>query len=652
MKAKKILFALTFCIGTHELFSMGHISTQSHTGRINDIQPIYSMRDVNASFYTAGNDGFIIKWNKNGTGEHYQVSNLQVKMITRNPQTDDIAVYETDGTTMHKVTVFNSKCEKVFSKKFTDSISALAYSSRGKYLIIGMNAINGTFILDAKTGNVSKRPNDIPGIVGMVQTGESEKTAVFYLKSGAIVYYSLTGMKQKAKFVTVPNLTQPMLVGEGKMKNRFLAGIRDNFIYIIDATSGRTLTQFTANKPFIITSAGSSEEKQGLYFVTDNGKTHALSLVDNSMLETLLHGNTAIEPKHLKNFTGLNGGESFTCASKNAENIILSTQQGNVYTMTDIPESEMYSLFALTETIYEKINDIASQKNEFYVLTQNAIFKTAYETKLADRLASNPSQTNIMLYENDAILWSRGTKKAVQKVSLDKTDSRTPLFSPKTELRALKACGTKLVYVMGTSTVGLYDMEKQANVEIYKGTSIQDAVLIDDKTLFVAKTSTGANDSAIILVNIQTQETLPLKFQANVAFSLSYNYTEENSQLYGISIATTNKNAKTEMFTMNPQTRVFSSLFRFQEEDNAAFTVSEQPNVYTNIGKNQIRECNTKTRKITVFKRSASMPVKVAASKEKIAVLNSNGSISWFNPNSQEILSDWYYTVEGEWMEF
>ncbi|WP_308687178.1 hypothetical protein, partial [uncultured Treponema sp.] len=92
--------------------------------------------------------------------------------------------------------------------------------------------------------------------------------------------------------------------------------------------------------------------------------------------------------------------------------------------------------------------------------------------------------------------------------------------------------------------------------------------------------------------------------------------------------------------------------FTLQAEDATAFTELEYPFVFTNIGKNQVRSYNISAGKTTVFRRSASMPLKAAASKDRVAVLNYNGSISWYNPSSQILLADWYLTTDGDWIEF
>ena len=46
------------------------------------------------------------------------------------------------------------------------------------------------------------------------------------------------------------------------------------------------------------------------------------------------------------------------------------------------------------------------------------------------------------------------------------------------------------------------------------------------------------------------------------------------------------------------------------------------------------------------------MPLKVAGNGNRIAVLNRNGSVSWYNPDTSNVLSDWNMTADGQWSEF
>ncbi|MBP3366903.1 MAG: hypothetical protein J6K96_07935 [Treponema sp.] len=651
---KKKLSLLASALISAGAFCQTVASTQSHEGAVNQLFPFETASSQSDAFLSAGNDGFIIKWSADGMGDHYQVSNLQIKLVARSPATGDIAVYETDGSATHRVTVMDpSSYAKKFSRKFTSPVSSLSFSAKGRYLFAGTAAVNGLFILNAHTGTIIKKAADVSGIVTMAMTGDSEKTALLYSQSGTISYFDLAGMKLKAKFAAAGSLEQAIIFGSGKFANRFLAGVRGGMIYIIDATSGKTLGQYPASSPLIFASRAGHDEKQGLYFITDDGRTYSLRLIDEQMLQKLVTGGFAAAPLIIKNFTGLDSRDKFTCAAKNSSTVMLGSRSGNIYTMTDIPESELYSLFAITENMYEKVLDIAAFGGSYYVLAGNAVFKTSYDSKAMTRLCPGFSQKNLLMCEDGSmLLWSRNSEKPVQLVPPEGADSPRTLFTPESQLQSLRVSGSTIIYVLGASDVITYDINTGSSRTLYSGTSVQDAVIADESTAIVAKTKTGSTDSALVSVNIQTQETVPLKFTGNVAFSLSLGGPQKNDALYGISISTANGSPRTQAFSYMIKSGIQSTLFSLQAEDSGAFTAADYPFVFTNIGKNQVRANNISTKRSTVFRRSASMPLKAVPSGNRLAVLNYNGSISWYNPNSQALLADWYLTADGQWFEF
>ena len=94
--------------------------------------PFESETTQDKSFYSIGNDGFIIKWADDGMGEHYQITDMQLQMVVRNPATGDIAVYDTDGISVHRVSVLNSKTfARRYTKRFTDSVTSISFSEKG-----------------------------------------------------------------------------------------------------------------------------------------------------------------------------------------------------------------------------------------------------------------------------------------------------------------------------------------------------------------------------------------------------------------------------------------------------------------------------------------------------------------------------------------
>ena len=78
---KKLVSVFCFIFIAYILFADVHVSTQPHFGQIND------MEMTSNSLFTVGQDGYVINWKHDGTGEHYQISDLEATDEIQDPRT-------------------------------------------------------------------------------------------------------------------------------------------------------------------------------------------------------------------------------------------------------------------------------------------------------------------------------------------------------------------------------------------------------------------------------------------------------------------------------------------------------------------------------------------------------------------------------------
>lgn len=656
---KKLICAsiLILFAGIFHVTAEATISSQAHDDMVTHIAPLETSFVNDTSLISSGKDGFLIKWDESDSGEHYQITDLQIKLIARSPNTKEIAVYETDGVSIHRISVWNwDTLTRKYAKRFPDSVTALSYSEKGTYLLVGTAAMNGVYVLNAQTGSIAKKPANAPSICSLLKTGDSEKNLIMYSQTGSIVYYNLTSNKQKAKFSAEPRLEQICLFGSGDTKNRFIAGYKENTVYILDALSGKNIAVYPSNQALVFTSR--SDYEDGLYFTSTNGKEYQLKKVTNEFLKKQVTASSdavynPAAPLLLKKFTGLKGKDYFTSAGKNINLIYLGSSSGNIYKMNAIPESEKLTLFPISEKKYEKIYDICSDSQDIYCLTERGIFKTSYETNAASKIASNSMNTNIIKYGEGAILWAKDRRTSVQYVKLNGSyEAPQVLFTPVNILTSLKLFNNKLIYIEGNSSVNIYDISTGEKTEVYTGSALQDAILYSNTFAYIAKTAAIEPLTALVQVNLETGETLPIKFTGTIAYSLCYDETKENSPFYGITISTENSKTYTKVFSFQPKTNTTLSLLKIQDEDSDAVTLLEGSNLFTNIGKTAVRSYSLTKKKSVQLKRSASLPLKADSTSDMTAVLNRDGSITWYKTENATPLADWYLTLDGEWISF
>ena len=633
---KRIFTAVSALILTAAvLTAQSHISTQAHQEEVSTIIPASDSGEFEQSYFSVGKDGFLIKWSSDDQGEHYQITDLEIKMAVVSPNKKEIAVYETDGGTTNRVSVWNwDTLSRKYARRFSDSITSLSYSKKGTYLIVGTATVDGAVFINTQSGAVINKISDSTGIINYATTSESEKTAVMYSPAGNLSYYNLTTGRLKQKFTTIQGLSQTVLFNN----SLYLAGVVDDTIYVCHALTGKILKTVQAESPIILT----SENDSSLFYMENNGKgQYTFEKLENENNQGMT------PPRIIKTMKGPRGNERIVCGTKMDNSIMLGSKSGAVYKMSAQPETEIEQIPLLTENTYDKILDMCPYGEDFYFLTRNAIYKSSYDTGIVNRLGTNPNQTQIISYGDKVILWSKGTKETVQLYDYSKPEI-TDLFTPKTSLQSVRLFGNIIVEMESNSYVNTYNMDTKEYTQVYAGAGLQDAVIMNDDKLYVAKSFATNPKSALLCVDTTTKETVPMNLTGNVSFALSVN----GNDIYGINIISEGQARKTTVFKFNTVSKQTLSILKFNDEDPDAFTYLKYPFLYTNIGKDTIRSCNLSMSKNFAFRRSASLPIKVCQNATRVVILNKDGSISWYNSDRPPVLADWYLTKDGQWFEF
>ena len=634
MKLKKLICTLLiFIIPTLMIFAQTQKSKQPHNGKV---QTIVEYGD---NFFTAGDDGFVIKWLPDGTGEHFQISDLEIKLIAVSPNGTDIAVYETDGFSIHRISEWNWKTlTRKSAKRFTDSIVSLEYSAKGTYLMAGTSSVDGMLFLDPKTKltplSVVKEST---GTVTVAKTGKTEKTVLMYNPEGILSYYNLADGSKVQEFECVALLEQPTLL----YNNVYLAGVKNDSINIVKATTGELSTTIPAKNPIIIKS-----DTSDLHYVEFDEENDRFILKQVPLKKSDLQ----FIPVELQYFTMGDIEEISVATYSELNGLVYGTSSGALFQNGLYPSSEAIdiTLTRVTETAHHRISDIIFIDTNYYFITNNNIYTGKILEKETSILAENINSTNLVSLGNDLILWSANESKPVYKLVMndDGSTNLVQLFEIDKPITSLTVSQKGIVTITGNSNVYLYDFEKNTNESIYSSSGLQDAILVDDENIFVAKTAVTNPTSALINININTKETVPHPVKGDIMFSLESQEKAGTKQIYGVSIISSNGKKTTEIFSYVPATKTYSPLLQWADEDTSAFVKVINGVIYTNIAKSGARSLNLSTKKSASLKRSASLPKDIAGNKNYIVTVNQDGSLTWYNNTTSAKLENWNFTAE------
>ena len=182
-KTLHTIFFAAALLSALPLASESHVSNQKHEGEIGAVS---ASRDGSA-FFTAGDDGFLIKWTDDGQGEHYQISDMSVKLCALSPDGKTIAAYETDGGLVNRVSLWDfDTLQRKYARRFADAVTSLSFSAKGTYVIVGTASVEGAIFLRASDGRVADVLKDSTGIISYAVTSASEKTLCTYSPVGFI----------------------------------------------------------------------------------------------------------------------------------------------------------------------------------------------------------------------------------------------------------------------------------------------------------------------------------------------------------------------------------------------------------------------------------------------------------------------------------
>ena len=627
---KKLLFALCFIFISFNLFCDVHVSSQPHYGQIND------MEMTESSLFTVGQDGYVINWRHDGSGEHYQISDLEIKMIAKNPKNDNIAIYETDGYSINRISVWDwSTQKKVFAKRVPYTVSSLQYTEKGSYLMVGTTSEEGIYFLDQKGDVISKIKESVE-MVTFALSSKTEKSCVLYTPMGYLEYINLSTREKKAEIAIEQSLEQPVLFSNDLL----FAGVKNNLIYVYNSVTGTLQTRIQAKKPLIAT----SRDDNSLYFLDFDGTNYTLKMVSAD------YANISARPVILK-YINTEENSEITAVSKSYDTLYAACKDGSIHYIDLEPSAELSVMTEGSKQVYSRIYDIASVDDVFFFLTETSVFTSSYTGKTIEPITSNiGNYTNLITKDEESIiLWSKGKMQPIMFVSAENGWTGKSIYTPSKSLQNVKLFNNKLVIIEGGSTVKLYDFDTGRTKSVFNGTGIQDALLFTDDELYIAKTASTTPKSPLIQVDVQTLENVSLPVTGEVSFGLS-NGTNGGNVFYGVLYSS--ENNQTQIYSYSPATKQCSPIMTWNEEDTQAFTWFNNGILYTNIGRDQIYGINIRTRKGFVYKRFAALPVKTTGNNNLLLVLNKDGSVSWYNAKSNTLYASWYITLSGEWISF
>lgn len=572
--------------------------------------------EATQSFFAAGKDGFIACY-PYGTlkPEIWQVSVMPIRRIAVHPTKASIAVYETDGFGVHKISLWDWQTKRqLYAKRFASSVLSLSWSAQGTYLFVGTASTEGITVLDVE-GNVKKVYPRPPGIVLLAATGPSEKSIVTYGEMGRLVYADIAKQSILTQYDTEDRLENPELI-----KNYTnIIGYKDGNVVVIKAASGEVQETYPACSALF---AGKITDSVPVWIEKgENAKRWYLCQgAKKSAAFTLPY------PAHI------------TAARHAGESIVIGADDGRLYRLQQDTDA-VVTLTELNSDTARPIHDICAKDSGVYMLSDTALYVSRSPSEKPEPYIQNISAERCTAYGRGFLFWSN--VKAAPLYYAEKGAAPTALYRLREPLNSISVYGNIIAAVQRFSGLILLDGKSGKKLFTYKAAGLQEAVQVDDTFTLIAKSTGGVIRQPLLLINIKTSETIPLPLEGDIAFSLRANEKVKNTfSCFRLKIE---DSEQTDLITItldpsHPARSSFATALSYNDEDLQASLYDDGEAVLTNLGKNQLVYYDKNSKSIQRLIRDYALSRKALMTDTHIVSLNYDGSLSWFLRRNMELL--------------
>lgn len=599
--------------------------TRKHTDTVTTIAPIPGTDN----FFSSGKDGFVSYITSDGLQQIWQISEIPIKKLAVDSSGKRIAAYETDGFSIHRISVWDwEKRQRLYAKRFKDAVTSLSWSAKGSFLLVGNSSLEGITILEGNSGRYKSVFTQSPGMVTLALTGASENSIITFGPSGNIQYTDLNNGKERASYLAERDLSQPILLNN----NLVIAGYYDGAIYTVDATSGKTIRTYEANDPIL--SAQSSDRQPNWFENTEDGIV--LKVGENIPVPILA------------------GSQKISAAASLDTRIVFGTETGELYSIPRNNEkSEIYNPQPLASNDIQHIDDITTDGTRLFILSSGSVFITSGYGAAPVFAFSGMNANKITLVEDGLLFWSSSKNSSLVYTTFD-GENRREVYKPQEGIVSLSVYGNVVSCVVGTSSAVVLDIKEEKVPFVFNGAGLQDAVLINSERLAISKSSTRISPHALLVVNTRTGETVPVPVEGDLVYALSR--AQGNRGVLHAYRIINEPSAATEVISIEIDPSSISTtkttvLARYAEEDMKATLTSNSGTILITLGKTSLVELQIRNGRQDSLERDYTLPSKPFFMYQYLVSLNQDGSITWYNRNKKSLICTAFISNDGFWVE-
>jgi hypothetical protein len=613
--------------------ALSDILPEKHAGALT------SLVHTGTVILSAGADGFLGIWDESAALDRFQISPFRIEAVTKHPEKNEVCVIEYAGADKYRVSAWDyTKKEKLFSLDFDDRVRGISYSAAGGLIIAAAEGETGLRLLDALTGEVLEAFESPPGTAAIAATGRAERNMLAYFPgAGEIVYMDLPRGDESGRFSAEAGVSSPIVFGG----NRYLAGMKGAELVVLDAATGAVLGRNSAVGQNSLLCAGGDE----FYCLSRNkggARLYRFGIDRSGRLENR-------EGLSLS-FAADGDPETITSISANGS-AALGTRDGRL--LIAGPDGKVREAAHGSRI---RIVEIAVSGSSIAFLTEdkNSGFLPLDYRLIEDEALLFPQPlergyTNISPLapegggEGRFLFWQDETPLPPPEIRSAGKDRPPAAFSgaARFPLRAVSSTGEKILFLDSAGTLSVVSLADGGKTPLFSFSApgAIDAAFIDGENIIIGRAAISSN-APFLKVSSKTGETVPLPWPAQAGVMVR---PSRPGSVYAAAFEQRRGTVKNSIILLDTSAPARSPVLaefpgedtRFSIAESWPFAASnlggEETVIFAAAGSNQIEK--------RICPRTAGLPVKLAGAPRFFIILDSEGTIGWFENSSGRLLA-------------
>jgi hypothetical protein len=591
-----------------------------HAGKVNAIA-VTERGDI----LSVGDDGYLNRWDGDASAcaDRFQLSQYAVEAIACRPGTPEIAVLESDGLGLFRISAWNYlEKRKLFTLRFKDSVSFLRYSASGSFILVGRSAQTGVALIEAATGEVRPPPPSLTGPVSFAATGKSEKTMVVYSSFGELGYWDLSS-GQQVKSVPAPVGLRDCVL----LSNNLCLAARDGLSFVlIDSLTGAVLYRQTLVDPASsVFLAGIGDFAYLIEFSRDAATLTEVSAKTREAASYFRFSNPFL---------------------------VGAAVQDDVSAAAVVLGGDW--LVSLADGRLARFDQLFGTLKTFAVRAASPLLDVAAASGGGDALAAVAPRGVLALpsepsgFAAGAVLSGLGAPGATRLalwsagrfLTWNPDDRNVPVVRRDGETEtAFALAGTETLRTVAANERQIMGLDLRGNLETidvagagtafrYSALGLTDGLLLADGRILLGKSAATAPYAPLVVINQASGETVPVPLPGKAVGRV---FNGAGDDFYCLLAASDASGDLTCLVRVDANDlRSFRTLAQYRGEDLGASVAVLAGRVATTLGGDGAAIFADGV--ATPFQRAAALPRKLVATGSAFVALNQDGSLSWFDP--------------------